>query len=441
MGADAGWAAVLAAAVVVAAVSLGPPQHAFAEASSAPFNLTMAGNVTRDHGFFPVGNGVGDIATFESAGHAYAAVTFEGVMQVLNLTDPHNIVLAGSIGGLEGREVRDGIKISTFESAGRPYAAVVSGLDVRVLNLTDPHNIVPVYGIDHDFGPGAIYQPGIATFESAGRTYAIVSVFLGDRVCIPEPFNPPCDHPDVDETTILQVLDLTDPQNIFPTVRIVHDGLHPYHSRQIAAFESAGRTYAIAPAHDGVHVLNLTDPARIVSTGHTTDNDNLFLQYAGLATAFESDDRPYAAISTYSGMKVLNLTDPQNIVLAGSIAGGDGYWLTVDQLTDAIDAGLPVIFHGGGFWLNGGGFRLNGADNIAAFESGGRSYAAVSTYTNIQVLDLTYPYNMVLVGSLDYDVSSSYARSIATFESGGHIYAVVGLVEYVQVIQLTTNVT
>ena len=442
MGADASRVVVLVAAIVVATASLGPSQHTFAEASSTPFNMTTVGSVTSDHGFFPVGSGVGDIATFESAGHAYAAVTFEGVMQVLNLTDPRNIVLAGSIGSLEGREVWDGIKISTFESAGHAYAAVVSGLDVQVLNLTDPQNIVLVYSIDHDFGLGVIYAPGIATFESAGHTYAIVSVFLGDPVCIQEQFST-CNYQDYNDTTILQVLNLTDPQNIFPTVRIVHDGLHPYHSSQIATFESAGRTYAIAPSNDYVRVLNLTDPNRIISTGYITDNDNLFLKYAGLTTTFESAGRSYAAVSTYSGMKVMDLTDPQNIVLAGSIAYGDGRWLNDDQGMDAIEAGFPVISHGNGFWLYGAGFWLNGADNIATFELDGRSYAAVSTYWNIQVLDLTDPQNMVLVGNLDYDdsLSPGGARYIATFESAGRIYAVVGLVNYIQVIQLTTNVT
>lgn len=159
-------------------------------------------------------------------------------------------------------------------------------------------------------------------------------------------------------------------------------------------------------------MLNLTDPNRIISTSNITENDNRFLRYAGWADTFEMDDRPYAAVRTYSGMKVLNLTDPQNTVLVGSIPHGDGYWIPVDQSMDAIEARLPMIVHDNSFWLYGAGLWLNGVDNIAIFELDGRYYAAVSSYTNIQVLNLTDPQNMLLVGALDYDDTLSGRREV-----------------------------
>ena len=165
-----------------------------------------------------------------------------------------------------------------------------------------------------------------------------------------------------------------------------------YIERHISAFESASHTYAIVPAHNyTMHVLNLTDPNRIISTSSITEKDNDFLRLAGWADTFELDNRPYAAVRTYAGMTVLNLTDPQNTVPVGSILNGDGYWIPVDQSMDAIEARLPMIAHDNGFWLYGAGLRLNGVDNIAIFELDGRYYAAVSSYTNIQVLDLTDP--------------------------------------------------
>ena len=411
-------AAVVAAAVFAAALA-GPPQYAFADGSPALPNLTEIVRITDDYSLFRHSGEVKDIATFESAGRAYAAVTSRDDVQVLNLTDPDNIVLAGRIGNLGSGHMDSGLKIATFESAGRAYAAVVSGAGVRVLNLTDPDNIVLADNIAHDFGPGITYKPGIATFESAGRAYAIVSVFLGDMICLPEQFGT-YDCPDYDDKTILQVLDLTDPDNIFPTIRIVHDGLHPYHSDHIATFESDGRAYAVTVARavqvlnrtEAVQVLNLTGPGtlpagHIVPAGHIADDDRLRLRHANSVATFESDGRAYAVVTSTEGVQALNLTDPNNIVPAGRIAYN--LWLT-------------------------------GAKNIATFESDGRAYAAVSMSEGIEMLDLTDPNSIVPAGRIAYGNGLlADAKNIATFESDGRAYAVAWLADDVWVIQLTVN--
>ena len=427
-------AVAIVAAVVFATAPPGQPQYAFAEASPILFSLTEISRITNDDGlnFYGYG-GVMGIVTFESDGRAYAAVTSDRRMQVLDLADPHNITLAGRIDDLASRYVAGGIKAATFESDGRAHLAVVSGEGVQVLDLTDPYDIVLADSISHDFGIGVIGEPGIATFESNGRAYAIVSTFMGDGACVPLPPSL-YDCPDYDDTTILQVLDLTDPHDIFPTVRIVYDGLHPYHSAGIATFESDGHTYAVVTAaifeidaerfrvvpagntytvvvpYDDVQVLNLTDPNHIVPAGHIADDDNLFLKYARLVATFESDGRAYAAVVSSEGVQVLNLTDPNHIVPAGHIA-------------------------------HGAGIRLNGATNIATFESDGRAYAAVSTYGGVQVLNLTDPNHIVPAVHFAHDDGPRPGdpRNTATFESDGRAYAVVGLNYDVRVIQLTAN--
>ena len=397
----------IVAAVVFATAFSGSPQYAFAEAPPISFSLTEISRITDDDGlYFHTNGGVRGIVTFESDGHAYAAVTSLRNVQVLDMADPYNITLAGRVNGLADRYVAGGIKVATFESGGHTHLAVVSGEGVQVLDLTDPHDIVLADSVSHDFGIGVVGKPGIATFESGGRAYAIVSAFMGDGDCILDPPGPyHC--PDYDDTTVLQVLDLTDPHDIFPTVRIVHDGLHPYHSSNIATFESDGSAYAVLALRDGMQVLNLTDPNHIVPAGHIAEDDSLFRRCAGVVATFESDGSAYAAVPICEGVQVLDLTDPNHIVLAGRIV---------------YDGGL-------------------GPRNTATFESDGRTHAAVSTYGGVQVLDLTDPNHIVLAGFIVYDdvYPLGGTRNTATFESDGRAYAVVGLVHDVRVMQLAAN--
>ena len=119
-------AVAIVAAVVFATAPPGLPQYAFAEASPVPFSLTEISRITDDDGlYFHTNGGVRGIVTFESDGHAYAAVTSLRNVQVLDLADPHNITLAGRVNGLADRYVAGGIKVATFESDGRTHLAVV----------------------------------------------------------------------------------------------------------------------------------------------------------------------------------------------------------------------------------------------------------------------------------------------------------------------------
>ena len=424
-------AAAIVAAVVFATAPSGSPQYAFAAASPVPFSLTEISRITDDDGlYFQTNGGVRGIVTFESDGRAYAAVNSFQNVQVLDLADPHNITLAGRINDLADRFLPGGIKVTTFESDGRAHLMVVSYEGVQMLDLTDPYDIV-LGDSTHGFGTGVITEPGIATFESDGRAYAIVSVFVGDGICIPDPpYSYHC--PDYDDTTVFQVLDLTDPYDIFPTVRIVHDGLHRYDSANIATFELDGRAYAVLVVRDGMQVLNLTDPYHIIPAGYIVEDDRRFLKYAGLV-ATELDGRAYAVASTYEDVQVLNLTDPNHIVPAGRIVYADGF--------RPGGPGNPEVDDVLGDLWDYEGFRPGGPGNIATFESDGHAYAVVSTYGRVQVLNLTDPNHIVPAGRIAYDDSLRLggARNIATFESDGHAYAVVGLVHDVRVIQLTAN--
>ena len=178
----------------------------------------------------------------------------------------------------------------------------------------------------------------------------------------------------------------------------------------ITTFESGGRTYAAVSAYDdnGVQILDVTDPYRHHRhrqhhrRRHHTDSLELYdAQRNHHIRVRRSHLRRRCSKFDY-GVQILDVTDPYNITAADSIT-------------------------------NGGDIMLGGADGIATFESGGRTYAAVTAYSDdtVQILDVTYPYNITAAGSitdpgsLTTPLSLTNPDGIATFESGGSTYLAV----------------
>ena len=145
-------------------------------------------------------------------------------------------------------------------------------------------------------------------------------------------------------------------------------------------------------------VLGLTPTVSI------TDNNSLVLENAAESTTFVSGGRTYLAVTSYvdSGVQILDITDPSRITAAGSIADGG-------NTTDTLE--------------------LLGARGITTFESGARTYAAVTSYADdgVQILDITNPYRITAAGSIDDTPSLTLLspHGIATFVSGGTTYAAV----------------
>ena len=86
---------------------------------------------------------------------------------------------------------------------------------------------------------------------------------------------------------------------------------------------------------------------------------------------------------------------------------------------------------------------LDGASDIAIFESGGSTYAAVTAYFDdgVQILDITDPTTITAAGSISGTGTPALdgASGIATFTSGGSTYAAVTAYEDngVQILDIT----
>ena len=347
--------------------------------------LTAADSIT-DTGALKLFNARG-IATFESGGGTYAAVTgyLDYGVQILDVTDPYGITAAGSIADDAALELAGAWDVATFTSGGGTYAAVTAyfGDGVQILNVTDPSDITATDSIGDTETRELSGAYGIATFTSGSRTYAAVTALWDDDG--------------------VQILDVTNPSDITAAGSIGDTRtLELSGASDVATFTSGGRTYAAVAAYwdDGVQILDVTNPSAVTAAGSIGDTAALELDGAHDITTFTSGSRTYAAVAAYwdDGVQILDVTDPSAITAAGSI-------------TD--DAAL----------------ELDGAEGITVFESGGRTYAAVASVVDdgVQMLDITDPSDITAVGSITDDAALELlgASGIATFTSGGDTYAAV----------------
>ena len=258
-----------------------------------PDNITAADQIT-DGGNLAL-NGARGITTFKSGTHTYAAVTstFDDSVQILNVTDPDNITATDQIRNSAGLELNDPRDITTFKSGTNTYAAVASYTDdgVQILDVTDPDNITATDQITDDYSLNLAGAAGIATFKSGTHTYAAVTSYFDDGV---------------------QILDVTDPDNITAASRITDDGnLELAGARGITIFKSGTYTYAaVASSRDnGVQILDVTDPNNITATSQITDGGNLVLATPYDLISFELNEDIYIAVAsnTDNGVQILKV--------------------------------------------------------------------------------------------------------------------------------------
>ena len=287
--------------------------------------------------------------------------------------------------------------IATFEAGGRTYAAVASLIGIQTLNITDPDSIVAADSLTL---AGAT---SIATFEAGGRTYAAVTS-LGDNG--------------------VQIIDLSNPYNIVLADSITDDdSLALAYAFKITTFEGNGRTYAAVASStdDGVQILDVTNPNRIVAAGSITDDDDLALSGATGIVIYQAGGRTYAAVASSggSGLEIFSGERFNVVPIPGITPTGD----PGVQILDITDPNRIVAADS----ITDDSLALSGARDITTFKGNGRTYAAIaSTGDGIQILDITNPNRIVATASItNDDMALAGATSIATFEAGGRTYAAV----------------
>ena len=353
-------------------------------------------------------------------------------------------------------ELKGASDIAIFESGGHTYAAVASREDhgVQILNVTNPSNITAAGSIMNSTGVNLHGAWGIDTFKSGTHTYAVVGSGhsgTGDGV---------------------QILNVTNPYNITAAGNITDNTtLNLDGAGHLAIFESGGNTYAAVAAFsdDAVQILDVTNPPTITAAGSITNNATLNLDGANDVAIFKSGTHTYAAVAAYDnhGVQILNITNPYNITAADNItnstealllgsqgittfeSGGDTYAAVTSNIglygVQMLNITNPYNITAAGTIIDNTTLKLGGANDVAIFKSGTHTYAAVAANTDhaVQILDVTNPYNITAAGSITNNPTRELggANTIAIFESGGDTYAAVAAYEDdgVQIIRIDTG--
>ena len=304
-------------------------------------------------------NGAAGIATFESDGNTYAAVTAynDNGVQILDITNPANVTAAGNFNDVSGNSILlDGsYGITIFESDGDTYAAVAVRYEggVQILNITNPASITAAGNIENS--PG-LWE--ITTFESGSNTYAAATVYSSDQV---------------------KILNITNPDTITIVDSIRDDSSTELNGpRGITTFYAGGHPYIAVAAgdstSDGVQIIDVSDPSEVTAVVNIAyDEDSNELNGARGITKFKSDDG-------YTYLAVTALVDD-----AVQIIRVDGTRSTTDNMAPRITLnGLATVQ----ITINGAYIEENAvcrdnvdADKLADVDSSAVNTGVVGTYT------------------------------------------------------------
>ena len=232
------------------------------------------------------------------------------------------------------------------------------------------------------------------------------------------------------ETTALDVFNVVEPNMIYkcrgcavPDTVLVgptqnrDDSDTLYGAVFIETVQIGGSHYALVGFyydHD-IQIINVTDPARPVTTAYVTERDEGFTELGAvdsIATAQIGGSHYALVTSKYDGgLQIIDITDPASPT---AVAGVNGYW-------------------------------IGGASPVTTVQIGGSHYALVAS-NHGQIIDITDPASPTAVASVtdgkDGFTKLGGARSVTTAQIGGSHYALVASLhdDGIQIIDITNPI-
>ena len=262
--------------------------------------------------------GASDLIIYSVGNKQYAAVTVEGAdrLAVVEATDPDNLAAANIAGQIidSGNLELDGPSgVEYYQTNNRHYAVVVSEADdgMQIVDITNPASPTAAGYLSDDSSTLLDGAEGVAIYSVSGRTYAVVAATIDDGI---------------------QIVDITDPANIFPTGKLGDTGsLRLDRVQDVAVHQIGDRHYAVVTAlqEDGIQVVDVTNPYNPVPKATIGGIDGA----TGVDT-FSIGNRHYAVVAGDDGdvVQIVEMT-------AVNADAGDGL---------SVGAGRTVVLAGSG---------------------------------------------------------------------------------------------
>jgi len=272
-----------------------------------------------------------DVDIFKLGASIYAVVTAtrDDALQLIDITDPENLVLAGSLSDSDtsnGLLLDGATKTDIFEIKGRIYAATTSSTEnaLQLTDITDPDNPVPAGQLRNN-PPLLLRQAwGVDTFKIGDNTYAAVTSgqSLGSG---------------------LQLIDVTDPDNPVPAGHLDDNGdLFLNQAHAVHAFKVGADTYVMVSDHttrdSGLQLINVTDPDNPDPAGQLADNTERFLVTVQGIDTFRIGQNIYAATTSIDedGLHLIDVTNPTDPVVVGQLVDNSDLLLDVHLMCASL---------------------------------------------------------------------------------------------------------
>ena len=277
--------------------------------------------------------GARGITSFVIGGKTYVGVTgfSDDGVQIIDVSDPANIITADSIDDTDGTFELDGASgITSFVIGGKTYVGVAGFNDggVQIIDVSDPANITAADSIDDTDGTFELDGArGITSFVIGGKTYVGVTGFNDDGV---------------------QIIDVTDPDNITTSDSIEDNNtLELNGASGITPFLIDGKTYVgvTGYADDGVQILKLNQAPTANAGSNQSVVAGTLVTLSGSGADPDGDTISYSWAKTAGPSVTLSNDMAQNPTFtAPSSAGTISFTLTVsdDTLSDTDDITITI---------------------------------------------------------------------------------------------------
>ncbi|MGY5142725.1 MAG: LVIVD repeat-containing protein [Nitrosopumilus sp.] len=300
---------------------------------SDPANILAIDDITDDASTYLCSAAGVATWTNSTNGRNYAIVAgkvqntdLTGAIQILDITNPSDVVALDKekdeSNGFTELDAARGVTTWTNSTTGRNYAIVASTTDdgVQIIDITNPSDIVAKDSFDNLEGGAAdsVYALNgardVKIYSVSGRTYAAVAASI---------------FPDYG----IQILDVSDPTNIVAKDSITDNGIRSIYNLDLYTIGSNHYAIVASSLDDRVQIIDITNPADISLKDDIVDDGSLVLDAPRGISVFTVNDTPYAIVTSQvnDGVQILDVSDPTNIVATDSETDNNNDFTVLDN--------------------------------------------------------------------------------------------------------------